>query len=244
MQQNLPQHIAVIPDGNRRWARLRGLPDKDGHREGRATFHKISKVAFQLGIPYFTFWAMSEDNHAKRSTTEIGSLVSLLKEVLEGDWTKDLFENQIQFRVRGKWRELAATKHLARLIDNLERRIRSFKKHNLTVMLGYDGKHELEETVQGRIYDWMSERWWQTKGIDFEKIRKALRWTGELPPVDLEIRTGETMERWFHNSAGFMMLHTADSEIHISPTLWPDFSEQEFKKIVEEYCQRERKLGK
>ncbi|MBI2669562.1 MAG: di-trans,poly-cis-decaprenylcistransferase [Candidatus Yanofskybacteria bacterium] len=242
MQQNLPQHVAIIPDGNRRWARLRGLPDEDGHREGRATFHKISKIAFNLGISYFTFWAMSEDNHAKRSIAEISSLVSLLKEALESNWVKELFENQIRFRVLGNWRELAATKHLASLIDELQWQTRSFNKHNLTVALGYGGEHEVVETIRSNIEDW--HYWHPLASSDFERVRKAAFWTKDLPRVDLEIRTGETMERWLHNSSGFMMLHTTNSEVHISPTLWPDFSEQEFKKIIEEYGQRERKFGK
>ena len=244
MQQKLPQHVAVIPDGNRRWARLRGLPDEDGHREGRSVFHKISKTAFNLGIPYFTFWAMSEDNHAKRNAIEISSLVSLLKGALESNWTQDLFENQIRFRVRGKWRELTTTKNLARLIDNLEKKTRAFQKHNLTIMLGYDGTTELVETVQKNLYLWFIKLTREpSQPLDFETIRRAA-WGGELPRVDLVIRTGEKDDDWSHNSSGFMMLHTANSEIHSSKTLWPDFSEQEFKKILGEYGQRERKFGK
>ncbi|MBI2063262.1 MAG: di-trans,poly-cis-decaprenylcistransferase [Candidatus Yanofskybacteria bacterium] len=245
MKSGIPNHIAIIPDGNRRWAKSKGRPSVMGHLEGKKRFHEISKIAFNLGIPYFTFWAMSEDNYRKRCATEIDYLVSLLKKGLNGRLTKDLFEKQIRFKVFGKWKELTATRVLADLIKNLEMRTANFDKHHLTLLLGYDGKQELVEAfqIQAKMRNWQPQNAWQPGELDFQKI-KATLWTRELPPVDLVIRTGETKEHWFHNSSGFMMLHTTDSEIYISPTLWPDFSEEEFKKIIEEYGQRERKLGK
>lgn len=245
MISGIPNHVAIIPDGNRRWAKSHGLSDQKGHEEGRKRFYEISRVAFGLGISYFTFWAMSEDNYFKRRVDEIDFLISLLKSGLKSHMTKDLLQDKIQFRVLGNWRKLTATKSLAALIDNLEEQTRSFDKHRLTVLLGYDGKHELTEAlkkIQAALINWQPQNLLQPSELDFENLKKTL-WTGELPPVDLVIRTGETKENWFHNSSGFMMMHATDSEVHISQTLWPDFTEKEFKKIVEEYGQRERKLG-
>ena len=244
MQQNLPKHIFVIPDGNRRWAKSRGLATGRGHLEGRERFHEISKVMFDLGIPFFTFWAMSENNLNKRGPAEIKNLISLLQESLRNRMADDLLKNQIRFRVLGRWRDYFFFKHLTSLIDMLENRTLFFDKYNLTILLGYDGKTELVEAIQKIIMNT-----YQLAGPDrnlkpdFETIRQAA-WAGELPPVDLEIRTGEKDDGWFHNSSGAMMLHTTDSEIRSSKTFWPDFSEQELKKIIEEYARRERKLGR
>lgn len=238
MQQNLPKHVTATPDGGRRWAKLRDLPTLMGHMEGRERFHEISKIAFDLGIPYFTFWAMSEDNLNKRETSEIDGLISLMQESLKSRMADDLLKNQIRFRVLGRWRSMSRYNCLAPLIDDLENKTRLFEKHNLTIMLGYDGTIELEEDIQKNLATWIQ---WEPR-LSFEMIRRA-SWAGILPPVDLVIRTGETMENWFHNSSGFMMLHTANSEIRLSQTLWPDFSVEEFKKIVAEYGQREHKLG-
>lgn len=248
MQENLPRHIAVIPDGNRRWAKAKGLPMVNGYLEGRQCFRKISQVAFDMGVPYFTFWAMSEDNFQKRSTVMINFLISLLKEELHSRTMDKILRNQIRFRVLGNWRELIFDDAyvLTKLIDKFEDETKSFDKHHLTIMLGYSGITELATAVLKIIRNgWIpSSSHWNNKVTETaEKIGESL-WTKELPPVDLEIRTGEKDEHWLHNSSGFMMWHTSNTEIRISQTLWPDFTEQEFNKIIEEYGQRERKFGK
>lgn len=244
MEKKLPKHVVVIPDGNRRWAESRGLPKILGHSEGKKRFHEISEAAFELGIPYFTFWAMSEDNLNKRETSEIDYLIALMQETLKSRMADHLLKNQIKFRVLGRWRAISRYDCLAPLIDDLENRTRLFDKRHLTIWLGYDGRTELVETVQKNLYLWFLKLTREpSQLLDFETIRQAA-WGGELPPVDLEIRTGEMQENWLHNSSGFMMLHTANSEIRLSQTLWPDFSVEEFKQIVAEYGQRERKFGR
>ncbi|MBI2064009.1 MAG: di-trans,poly-cis-decaprenylcistransferase [Candidatus Yanofskybacteria bacterium] len=244
MEQKLPRHIAVIPDGNRRWAKHFGLTSFTGHLKGRERFHEISKFAFDLGIPYFTFWAMSEDNLSKRASAEINGLISLMQESLCGPMADDLLKNQIRLRVLGGWKNKSNFDCLAHIIDDLENKTRLFDKHNLTILLGYNGTTELVEAVQKNLYFWFLKLTGEpSQPLDFETIRQAA-WTSELPPVDIVIRTGETQENWSHNSSGFMMLHATDSETRYSKTLWPNFSEQEFKKIVEEYGKRERKFGK
>ena len=244
MQQNLPQHIAVIPDGNRRWAKSRSLVPWAGHNKGRERFHEISEAVFALGIPYFTFWAASEDNLSKRSAAEINYLISIMRQSLLSRMADDLLKNQVRFRVLGRWRDCSCFQYLTPPIDALEHKTRLFDKYSLTILLGYDGKHELVETIQKNLYLWFLKLTREpSQPLDFETIRKA-SWGGELPSVDLVIRTGEKDAGWFHNSSGFMMLHTADSEFYFSKTLWPDFSEQELRKILKEYGKRERKLGR
>lgn len=245
MEQKLPRHIAVTPDGSRRWAKSYGLTKIMGHSEGRKRFHEISKAAFELGVSYFTFWAMSEDNLNKRETAEIDYLISLMHESLQSRIADDLLKNQIRFRVLGRWRSINRYNCLTPLIDDLENRTRFFDKNNLTIWLGYDGTIESTSAVLEIIM----KNWKPTSSNPqtmiaetAEKIMGSL-WSRELPPVDLVIRTGETRENWFHNSSGFMMWHTANSEIRLSQTLWPDFSVEEFKQIVAEYGQRERKFG-
>ena len=247
MQQNLPRHVAIIPDGNRRWAKAKGLPVVNGYLEGRLRFREISQVVFDVGIPYFTFWSMSKDNFHKRSTTLVNFLLSLFKEELHSRTMDRILRNQIRFRVLGNWRDLMPNDTvLAKLIDEFEDKTKGFDRHHLTIMLGYSGTTELATGVLNMIRnEWKPScsAWTNMVNETAEKIKESL-WSRELPPVDLLIRTGEEVPGWMHNSSGFMMLHTTDSEIYSSPTLWPGFSEEEFRKIVTEYGQRERKLGK
>src|SRR3989344_8580321 len=104
---NPPRHIAIIPDGNRRWAKQHGLSAREGHRKGVTQFREISQAVLDEGIPYFTFWAASEDNLTKRSRLEVKFLLSLLRAELERELASDKFEeNKVRVRIIGRYREL------------------------------------------------------------------------------------------------------------------------------------------
>ena len=234
MEKNLPQHIAIIPDGNRRWARSRGLISVEGHREGFKRFREIAEAAFSIGIPFFTFWGASEDNLTKRSKIEVNFLVTLFQRKLEEELRSDFFtKNQIRVRVIGRWETLLNNPaKLKRLITEVEGQTRSFQKNRLTILFGYDGRSEMLEAVK-KIKKQSSDQ------IDFDTVKQAL-WTNELPDVDLVIRTGGEP----HWSAGFMMWLTANSQFYFTEKFWPEFTEKEFTKAIKDFQNRERRFGK
>lgn len=229
--KNLPEHLVAIPDGNRRWAKNKGLVPWEGHREGVKKFWEVCEEAFQMGVPYFTFWAASADNLRKRSEIEVKFLVMILKEQI---FDKNLFsrleKNQVRLRVVGQWNEILKDKELEDSIRELESKTAGFVKHNLTILFGYDGKTEMIEGIK---------KLGGEKDLDYERVKKAL-WTGDLPAVDYVIRTGGEP----HWSAGFMMWLIADSQFYFTEKFWPEFGVDELHKALEDYSRRGRRMGK
>ena len=227
------KHIVLIPDGNRRWARGRGLIPWKGHEKGAERFFEIAEYAFTAGIPYVTLWAASEDNLIKRSKIEIKFLCSILRRELASPRTIARFmDNHIRVRFVGQWERLINDSKLAFVLKKREEDTKKFTERNLTVLFGYDGKREMMEAIK------KISRLPETK-VDYDTVKKNL-WTGALPPVDLVIRTGGEP----HWSAGFMMWHTADSQFYFTEKLWPDFDAKELQKALIDYARRERRFGK
>jgi undecaprenyl diphosphate synthase len=225
---SIPKHVAIIPDGNRRWAKARRLNPWDGHIEGVNRFWETSDYAHELGVPQLTFWAASYDNLKKRSRLEVRFLLGLIeKELSKPEILERCFKNKVRAQVIGEWREFVASKKLIATIENLENQTAHFTKKGLNILLAYDGQREMLAAVV------------KTKNASSEELRKNL-WTGELPDVDLVIRTGGEP----HWSAGFMMWLTANSQFYFTEQLWPDFKKQELKKALVDYERRERRLGK
>lgn len=231
----IPTHLAIIPDGNRRWAKQQGLPPWEGHRTGAAQFRTIARAAFKSGISSVTLWAASENNLLKRQKVEIAALIKIFCEYLQDNETfEDLQKDQARFRVLGRGRKIVSSGELDRAIADLEEKTRSFEKRNLTVLFGYDGKREMTDTMQRLAKDRLAE-------IKYEDVKDRL-WTADLPPVDLVIRTGEENADWAHWSSGFMMWDTADAEFYFTKTFWPAFSETELCGVLGGY-QRRRQAG-
>jgi undecaprenyl diphosphate synthase len=230
-------HIAIIPDGNRRWAKRRGIAGQEGHAIGVETTRKIFEKALELKIPYLTFWAASYDNLIKRSRQEVNFLIELINEEFE-KLLKDarIRENKVRIRILGRFREIMPKRTL-RIIEML---MAETQKHNLlslTFLLAYNGTDEMVEAVK-RIARAAKE---SALKITSEVIKNFL-WTKDLPPVDLVIRTG--CESDPHNSAGFMMWHTAHSQYYFTKTLYPDFTTEEFEIAVQDFLKREKRFGK
>ncbi|MDP3880732.1 MAG: polyprenyl diphosphate synthase [bacterium] len=230
MFKKLPlTHIAIIPDGNRRWARLHKLPIFKGHQKGAKQFEEILEAADKEGIHYLTMWVASEDNLKKRSKIEVKFLVALFKKYFKKlSKSKKLQERQIRVRIFGKGKEIIKDKALSKTLSELEKTTAKNTGAQLSFLFGYNGTTEMLEAIK-KI----------KKPINEESLRKAL-WTGELPDIDLVIRTGGEP----HNSVGFMMWHSANSESYFSKMLWPDFGAKEFKKAIKEFYSRRRKRGK
>ncbi len=250
---NLPRHIVLIPDGNRRWAKKKGLPSFLGHREGAKNTEKILKAALDLGIENFTFWGSSVDNIAKRSPQEVKFLLKVFEIYFKKlAKSKYVHENGVRINVFGRWKEMfspSAKKAIQSAID----KTRKYNKCELTVLLAYSGMDEMTSAIRnivklsakggslpdgGRGASGGKSRNSKLE-IDGDLIKQNL-WTKNLPPVDLVIRTGGEP----HLSSGMMMWDVADSQLYFTDTLYPDFSVAEFQKAIQNYARTERRMGK
>lgn len=229
---SFPNHIAIIPDGNRRWAKAQRLSPWHGHTEGVKRFWDTSQNLFDMGLKNLTFWAASYDNLQKRSRLEVKFLINLLRAEIRNENILNLAKkNQVQIKFIGEWKVLVNDKKLTEEIANLESQTQNFKNGLLTLLFAYDGQREMLTAINSLVKT--------GKKTNDESLRKEL-WTGDLPDVDLVIRTGGEP----HWSAGFMMWLTANSEYYFTAMLWPDFNLKEIKKAIVEYDRRERRLGK
>lgn len=232
MQENIPRHIAVIPDGNRRWAKARGLAGWRGHEQGVRRTDEVMRAAFAAGVEYFTFWAASVSNLQKRTKVEVAVLTRLLRSYLKQHLdSQELVGKGIRFQLIGRGVEIVRDKKLKELVLALEAQTKQCKQHALTILFGYDGQDEMISAL---------ERLRSGQGRITRDIVHTSLWTGELPPVDLVIRTGGEP----HNSAGFMMWHTADSQLYFTNTFWPDFTARAFTQSLGEFQHRERRMGR
>jgi len=226
---NIPSHVALIPDGNRRWAKKRGLPSFVGHKKGAETLEKIIYEVISLNIPYFSFWGSSLDNITKRSKSEVNYLFNIFEERFNkiADEEK-IHKNKVRIEIIGKWKEYFPQS----TINAMQKAIDVTKNYNnslITFLMAYNGTDEIIDcfkNIKGEITE--------------QKIKENL-WTKNLPPVDFVIRTGCKDDP--HNSAGFMMWDTAYSQLYFTNKFFPDFKEKEFRKALDNYSKRERRKG-
>jgi len=227
-----PDHVAFIPDGNRRWAKKHLLESWRGHEKGVVRFEELMRFAFDAGSSYVTFWGASEDNLRKRDSEEVAVLVKLLTEELRRlSASPETTEKEMRVRVIGKGVEVVQNGELRRAVEEVEKKTAHFTKKKLTILFGYDGRSDMIHAVH-ELRD-------TTYEIRPESIAKALL-TKELPDVDLVIRTGGES----HNSGGFLMWQTANSQLYFTQTLWPDFGIDELQKAFADFGARERRMGK
>ncbi len=227
----MPEHVAVVMDGNRRWAKSRSLEPFKGHEKGEEAIEEVLEKSLDLGIRHTTFWALSLDNVDKRSKEEVESLMDLFYENFEKIRKDDrIHENEVKINVLGRWKEVLPKK----VVGSIERAIEAtenYSKYHLNFLVAYSGKDEMLRAIKN-----ISER---KDGVTADIVKENL-FTSELPKVDLMIRTGGDP----HNSTGFMMWDTADSQYYFSDKLWPEFGGKDFEKAVDDYRNRERRFGK
>ena len=228
---SLLQHIVIVPDGNRRWAKKRSRPAEAGHFEGAKTTERVLRAALDLGIPHLTFWGCSVANVTERSRLEIKFLFLIFeryfKKLLK---VKEIQEYGIRVRALGRWKEIFPKKVQKPILELIEKTRHNTGKH-LTFLLAYDGRDEMVEAI---------EKIKKKKGKVGRALVKENLWTHDLPPVDLVIRTGGEP----HWSAGLLMWDVAEAQLHFTETLWPDFSEREFTEIMAVADAAPRRLGK
>lgn len=225
-------HLAMIPDGNRRWAKARLLLPWKGHIEGVKRFWELAEAGAQMGIKYLTFWAGSYSNLSKRSKEEVDVLFELMAtELAKPELLQKLIQNKTSLRVIGEWELFARDSKLKETLQDVEQKTSGGAEHHLTILFGYDGQREMLAATKSL----------QLSGQEVtpESLQQNLL-TAELPAVDLVIRTGGEP----HWSAGFLMWQTANSQFYFTEDLWPDFKVPQLKTALEDFERRERRLGK
>ncbi|NLH38964.1 MAG: di-trans,poly-cis-decaprenylcistransferase [Elusimicrobia bacterium] len=226
-QSKLPKHIAIIMDGNRRWAAKHGYPSFYGHKKGVETVKKIVKASKNAGIKYLTLYAFSTENWS-REKTEVSYLTRLLKKAIE-DYVDELKENDISLKISGRIEKFgkSLSKDIKRSVDYLS----NCSSMVLNLCLNYGGRFEIVDAVNKCIEQGLRE-------ISEDDIKKRL-YTYPMPDPDLIIRTSGEMRL-----SNFLIWQSAYSEFYITQTLWPDFAEKDLYEAIIDYSKRERRLGR
>ncbi|MEO2069558.1 MAG: polyprenyl diphosphate synthase [Desulfurobacteriaceae bacterium] len=223
---NLPVHVGIIMDGNGRWATKRGFPRIKGHEEGAKTTERIIIAAAKLGIKYLSLYAFSTENW-KRPKEEVNFLFHLMYEYIQTKLPMFL-ENNIRFKVIGRIWQLP--EYLQEGFKRLERETLHCNKMVTVFAVNYGGKQEILDAVNRAIKAGEKDI---TEGV----IRKYLYFP-ELPDLDLLIRTSGELR-----ISNFLLWQSAYTELWFTKTLWPDFTEEEFKRAIEDFKKRERRFG-
>jgi undecaprenyl diphosphate synthase len=224
----IPNHVAIIMDGNGRWAKARGLPRTEGHRQGTENLRRIIRACVELHVPILTIYAFSTENW-KRPPLEVRLLMSILQTVLHGE-LHELHENGVQIRHLGRLEQVAPAlqKEILRACE--------YTKHNsrliLNVAFNYGGRDEIVQAVRQIVQE----------GIPADQITEDLlnqhMYTGGLPDPDLVIRTSGELRL-----SNFLIWQAAYAEYYFTPVYWPDFDKAELEKAIAEYAHRTRRYG-
>ncbi|QDO98968.1 isoprenyl transferase [Ferrovibrio terrae] len=227
-----PRHVAIIMDGNGRWAKARGLPRNLGHRQGIDTVRDIVRACRTLRIEYLTLYAFSSENW-KRPETEVAGLMDLLRLFIRRE-LDDLWRNGVCIRMIGDRTKLAPD--IVQLIADSEAKTRDNRTLTLTIALSYGGQDEIV-TAARRIAEQVAAGKLQPSEITAQVLENNLETAG-IPDPDLVIRTsGE------QRLSNFLLWQTAYSELIFIDKLWPDFSAQDLADAVIEFQRRERRYG-
>ena len=232
--ERLPQHIAIIMDGNGRWARRRHMPRVAGHRAGVTSVRSTVETAARIGLPALTLYAFSEENWKKRPKTEVDFLMRLLCRYLKAE-VKTLNQNNIRLRYIGRQHELpeGVQREMAEASDATA----SNTGMILTLALNYSARSEIVDAFKA-----LAEAASRNGGLDhLELTEQAISenlYTRDLPDPDLVVRTSGEMRL-----SNFLLWQLAYAEIYVTQTLWPDFRGTHLLEAIEEYQQRERRYG-
>jgi len=229
LPEKLPAHIAIIMDGNGRWAEIKNLDRISGHREGMKSVRSVVRAARNIGVRYVTLYAFSAQNW-QRPKLEVDALMGLLKHYLSTE-IDTLIENGIRLNAIGRLRELPEDVHAA-LNDTMEK-TRHCRDMTLTLALSYGGREEIIDAVKRAA----SEGAAAGENLNTASFSSYL-YTANLPEPDLLIRTSGEMR-----ISNFMLWQLAYTEIYVTKTLWPDFRKGHLVKAILNYQKRERRFG-
>ena len=225
----LPRHIAVIMDGNGRWAKKRNLPRVEGHREGAESVREAVETCARLGIKFLTLYAFSKENW-KRPKKEVATLWRLLEDYLRKE-DKVLRENQFRLKVIGQ-RDMIPTSVKTQL-ERVEEMTKDYNRLTVVLALNYGGRAEIVDAIR-KIF---KDKNLDITTLDEEKFSRYL-YTTDLPDPDLLIRTSGELR-----VSNFLLWQIAYSEIWITQDFWPDFRKKQLLQALVDYQKRERRFG-
>lgn len=230
--KNLPRHVAIIMDGNGRWAKDRNLPRVEGHRKGSEVVRKIVEASRKIGIEVLTLYAFSEENW-NRPKTEVTALMGLLAEFLQSELPK-MMDEHIRLCAVGRFSQLPDI--VRRILTETVKITGRNDGMTLNLALSYSGRGEIVDAVR-EIAAEVSEKRVTLEEIDEDMIARHL-YTKSLPDPDLLIRTSGEMR-----ISNFLLYQAAYTELYFTRTLWPDFTKEEFLSALKDYSRRERRYG-
>jgi len=225
----LPRHIAIIMDGNGRWAEKKNLPRVEGHRAGSKSVREAVETAARLGIKYLTLYAFSKENW-KRPRREIQTLWSLLRDYLRKE-DKVLMKNRFRLKVIGQRDKVPSS--VRSELERVEEKTKDFDRLTIILALNYGGRDEIVDAVK-RIF---REKENDIESLDEEKFSHYL-YTNHIPDPDLLIRTSGELR-----VSNFLLWQIAYSEIWITQVFWPDFRKKHMLQALVDYQKRERRFG-
>lgn len=228
----VPKHVAIIMDGNRRWAKEKGIDYRLGHKEGAKTLEKIVRYAKKVGISYITVYAFSTENW-KRSKEEVGSLMLLLKNYLD-DYGKRADTENIKVQVIGDISKLSSG--LQKSIKKCEEKTKDNTGITFSMGINYGGRDEIVHAIK-KIAENVKNGIINPDDIDEEMVSNNL-YTAGMPDPDLVIRTSNELR-----TSNFLPWQIVYSEFLFIDKYWPDFSEEDIDMAIEEYGKRNRKFG-
>jgi undecaprenyl diphosphate synthase len=224
----VPTHVAIIMDGNGRWAQARGLPRLAGHRAGTENLRRVIEGCVEQGIKVLTIYAFSTENWG-RPVTEVSGLLRILEEMLERE-VADLHKNGVQLRHLGRLEGISP--ELQEKVRQAVALTRTNERLILNIAFNYGGRAEILDAVRKVCRD----------GVDVDKLSEEefgrYLYTDDLPDPDLVIRTANE-----ERLSNFLIWQAAYAEYYHTPTFWPDFDKDELRKAVEAYSQRQRRFG-
>ena len=228
----MPKHIAIIMDGNGRWAKKRGLPRTAGHKAGAEAFRRIANYGKTLGVQYLTVYAFSTENW-KRSAEEVGGIMRLLGNYLE-EGIRDMEKNNVRFKFFGDLSRLDPK--LRKLCLDAEERSSVYSELQVNFCLNYGGRDEIVKATQAFAQD-VAEGKRKPEELT-EDILSSYMYSANVPDPELIIRPSGEMR-----TSNFLLWQSAYSEYVFMDVLWPDFGPDDLDKAIEEYLRRNRRFG-
>lgn len=230
MKNNIPKHIGIIMDGNRRWAKARGLDADAGHEAGAKNLEKIIDHARDLGVKHLTVYTLSTENWRERSKKEVQGIFNLLLEVIKRK-KKEYYQKGIKLFVLGNFQ--AFPRKVARAIEEILKIVLKHERMKVNVALNYGGRDEIVRAIKKIVEE----------KIPAEKINEAVvakhLYTNGQPDPDLIIRTGG-----YIRLSNFLLWQLSYAELYFTEILWPDFGPRELDQAIAEYQRRKRNFGK
>ena len=222
----IPKHLAVIMDGNGRWAKSKGLPRLAGHRAGVESVREAVRVCSELGVSYLTLYSFSTENWL-RPKDEVSELMKLLAYALKKE-TLELDKNNVRLRAVGRLEGLPAP--VREELERSEKRLEKNTGLTLNLALNYGSRQEIVDAVNRLMAQGIGQ-------VTEADLSKAL-YTGDMPDPDLVIRTSGEMR-----VSNFLLWQIAYSELYVTPVFWPDFREENLREAIREFQRRERRFG-